>query len=182
MKTKKCRTCKAEFNPFTTTQTACSVPCAVKQVETKRVTEWNAETRRRKQGIKTKSTWLREAQAEFNGYIRTRDKMAGHGCISCTENIKDQFMGGSYDAGHYISRGAAPEKRFLEDNVFQQCKKCNRQLSGNVANMRLGIIKRIGLERLEAVEAYHEPLRLTIEDIKAIKDKYKKMKKELQRE
>jgi hypothetical protein len=70
-------------------------------------------------------------------------------CISCGVDLKTEAVGGGYDAGHFLSRGAKPHLRFNENNVFGQCKRCNRYLSGNVANMREGVRDRIGQQALD---------------------------------
>ena len=172
---KKCRLCKSEFEPINSLDRYCKWQCALTDVRDKRVKKekriFNAETRRRKQSIKTRSDWIKEAQVEFNAFIRSRDSLKG--CISCTDTLRDIYTGGQYDAGHYRSRGSAPELRFHEDNCFKQCKKCNRQLSGNVVEMRKGILKRIGQERLDAIEGPHEPKKYTIEELKEIKKHYR---------
>jgi len=60
----------------------------------------------RKEKVKTKGQHLRDAQSEFNKYIRLRD--AKEPCISC-----GRFHTGQYHAGHYLTVGAKPELRFF---------------------------------------------------------------------
>ena len=130
------------------------------------------------QGIKSKL--MASTQAAFNAYIRGRD--AKRPCISCgkTKAVSGGYTGaGGWDAGHYRSRGASPELRFNEDNCFKQCVKCNRDFSGNIVNMRIGILKRIGQVRLDIIEGPHEPQKYTVEDLKAIRAKYKLLIKAL---
>lgn len=176
-KAHKCKVCDEKYQKFSSTQQACSPKCALELVERKKQREFNKETRRLKEKIKSRSDWLSLAQIEFNKYIRLRD--ADQPCISCNDNIGDKFTGGSYDAGHYRSRGASPELRFHEDNCFKQCKKCNRQYSGNVANMRIGILKRIGQERLDIIEGSHPVRKYTIEEAKEIRAYYRALCKEI---
>ena len=126
-----------------------------------------------------KSKLMTRAQTAFNAYIRARD--AHHGCISC-DSVKtdgDLLTGSRFDAGHYRSRGASPELRFNEDNCFKQCVACNRAKSGNVANMRIGILTRIGEERLARVEGNHSPAKYTADDLRAIEKEYKAKLKQL---
>lgn len=189
LKQKRCRQCKELFTPWNSLHVCCTPSCAIDYTQEKREQQLRRdieraekvdrkERRERKQALKSRSDWLREAQTVFNRYIRLRDEKQG--CISCDENIVEQARGGNYDAGHYRSRGSAPELRFCEDNCFKQCKKCNRQLSGNVVEMRKGILKRIGEDRLAIVEGHHEPKKYTIDDIKQIKQTYQKKIKEIQ--
>lgn len=121
----------------------------------------------RKEKLKTKSEHLAEAQAVFNKYIRLRDRLKP--CISCDTTTAPQYC-----AGHYRSIGACPELRFSELNVHKQCNKfCNMSKSGNILEYRIRLIDRIGVDNVEWLEGPHEPLKLTIEDIKEIKIKYR---------
>lgn len=92
---------------------------------------------------------LKIAQKWFNAYIRERDKKDGFFiCISC--NIPkglDQLQ-----AGHYLSGGHNAKTRFDEDNVNGQCVRCNMYLSGNQVGYRIGLVNKIGLDRVAAIE------------------------------
>jgi hypothetical protein len=50
---------------------------------------------------------------------------------------------------------------------------CNQHKSGNAVEYRLGLIARIGLARVEALESDQTPRHYTIEDLKQIKATYK---------
>jgi hypothetical protein len=85
--------------------------------------------------------------------------------------------------GHYMSVGSTPELRFNEDNVHKQCERCNTFYSGNLINYRISLIDRIGIERVEFLERKdHAPDKLTIDEIKNIALKYKKLTKKLAQE
>jgi hypothetical protein len=84
------------------------------------------------------------------------------------------------NAGHYLSTGARPELRFEPLNVHLQCEQCNTYLSGNLINYRVGLIQRIGLAEVERLEGPHPPAKLTIEDLRAIRDDYRRKLKEMQ--
>ena len=129
--------------------------------------------------LKTRSDWIKEAQIAFNAFIRLRDQLAGYDCISSGKPL--DWSGNNVDAGHYRSRGSAPHLRFNEDNCHAQSKQDNRYGSGNAVDYRIGLIARIGLARVEALEADNTPRKLTIEELKAIKAEYKQKLKELQR-
>lgn len=73
------------------------------------------------------------------------------------------------DCSHYRSVGAAAHLRFNLHNAAAACVKCNRHLSGNVAALRVGIIDRIGLGKIEAIEANNETRKFDIEYLKRIK-------------
>lgn len=169
---KKCKVCKREFQPERQMQPCCSIKCAIAKVQIDKKAKFDKETKLKKEAIKPKSQWLREAQKEFNTYIRLRD--ANKPCISCQRNHQ-----GQYHAGHYRSVGACPELRFEELNVHKQCSACNNHLSGNITEYRINLVKLIGADKVEWLEGKHEPLKLATEDAKEIKAKYKLKQKEL---
>lgn len=184
MKEKKCRVCRCSYQPNKPLQQVCSVSCAIelankKKVSLKRTADRleRAETRKRKEDIKTRAEWLREAQIAVNAYIRERDK--NQPCISCGCILQGELLGGGFDAGHYRSRGSAPHLRFDLRNIHGQCKRCNRYLSGNVNNFRDGLLHRIGIESLLALESDNTPRKWSIDDLKEIKALYKRKLKEL---
>jgi len=172
---KKCKMCKQVFQPERAMQPCCSVKCAITKVQSDKKIKAKKELAQRKENIKSKAQWLREAQKEFNAYIRLRD--ANKPCISCQRNHQ-----GQYHAGHYRSVGACPELRFEELNVHKQCAPCNNHLSGNIGEYRINLVKLIGVNKVEWLEGKHEPLKLSIDDAKAIKAKYKLKQKELKNE
>lgn len=129
-----------------------------------------AKHRADKERIKPRGQWLKEAQSEFNKYIRLRD--AKEPCISCQRHHQ-----GQYHAGHYRTVGAHPELRFNEINCQKQCAPCNNHLSGNLVDYRINLIKKVGLDKVEWLEGPHDPAKLSIEDIKVIKNKYRQLAK-----
>jgi hypothetical protein len=138
--------------------------------------EKRAETRQAKEKLKTRAQWMREAQAAFNVYVRARDKNLP--CISCGEHKHDDHMTGSgWDAGHYRSRGACPHLRFHLWNVHKQCVKCNRYLSGNVSNFRIGLVRKIGADRVLQLESINQGPEMTIEYLKRIKSIFRRKAK-----
>jgi hypothetical protein len=82
-------------------------------------------------------------------------------------------IGGGYDCGHYRSVGSAPHLRFDERNAHAQRKQCNRWGSGRAVDYRIGLIKRIGLEKVEALESDQTVKKYTIDDLKSIISAYK---------
>ena len=122
----------------------------------------------RREKLKTRSQWGREAQAAVNAYVRYRDR--DRSCISCGRNLKFGAVGGKVDAGHLLSRGAHPHKRYRTDNIHAQCVACNRHRSGAVDNFRVGIVWRYGQEYLDRIEAHWESPEMTIDYLKRIKD------------
>ena len=190
IKPKKCKApgCGKPFKPTMTTQKVCSIACAkamakdpkLQKVAAKAITKQKRQDlQERREKLKTKGEHLREAQAAFNAYIRERDRLAGFACISSGRPL--DWNGNAVDAGHYRSTGAAPHLRFDENNCHAQSKHDNRYLSGNVAEYRQGLIQRIGLAAVEALEADQAPRRYTIEDLQAIKALYRQKLRDLKR-
>ena len=158
---KRCPNCKQynkiEDGVLIKNSLYCNLECAVsygrknapkaKQKQEKAV---RANFRERKKALKTIPELTREAQAAVNAYVRARD--ANKPCISCQVKTVHKF-GGAMDAGHYRSRGSAAHLRFNVLNIHSQCVTCNRWQSGNVVDYRINLIKRIGLEAVERLEA-----------------------------
>ena len=181
---KLCRQCKTRFKPtMSSMQICCSTDCAFAWARTIKgkahvAKVKRADTRERRLKVKTKSEWTKETQVTFNAFIRERD--LHEPCISCgiPANNKINY----WDCGHYRSVGSAPELRFNAVNAHKQCKKCNRDLSGNVVEYRLRLIDRIGTRNLNWLEGPHEMPNLIIDDLIKLKAHYKLKKKELENE
>lgn len=171
-RTRRCKVCKEQFAPLRSLQVACSVECAQKFAANEREKADYRKDVIRRLALKSRADWLREAQAEFNAYIRLRD--ADLPCVSC-----GRFHDGQWHAGHYLSVGARPELRFNADNVHKQCQPCNTHLSGNAIAFRIGLIGRIGQAQVEALEGQHPPMKYTIDDAKRIKAEYRAKRKTL---
>ncbi|KSE32250.1 recombination protein NinG [Pseudomonas aeruginosa] len=179
-------TCKATFtpHPLRLGQKACSPACAfvigrqdagLQKKARKSIADRNRrEIKARKEKLKSRAEHLREAQAAFNEFIRLRD--ADQPCISC-----GRHHDGQYHAGHYRTVKAHPELRFEPLNVHKQCAPCNNHKSGDIVNYRINLVRKIGAENVEWLEGPHEPLKLTIEEIKALKAKFRAWVRELKR-
>lgn len=180
----KCKICKTEFVKRSMTHKVCSPDCAIafsKQENDRNLLKKakieRKKDREKKIKLKTRSDWVKDAQVAFNSYIRARD--VGKPCICCGFDLGFYEMGGAFDAGHFLSVGSAPHLRFNEDNVHGQRKQCNRYGAGRAIHYRIGLIKRIGLERVEALESNNEPFKPSIEELKEIIKKYKAKKNEI---
>ncbi|MEO8807919.1 MAG: recombination protein NinG [Burkholderiaceae bacterium] len=152
------------FSPNTSTQVVCGLRCAkrVPVIARNTLKADRIETRRKLDGLKPLSHWVKLTQAAFNGFIRARD--AGKPCISCGRHHV-----GSWDAGHYLTTGARPELRFDEDNVHRQCVPCNQHLHGNHVLYRIGLIARRGLAVVERLEGPHAPKKYTVDELAEIR-------------
>lgn len=155
MKSRKCRYCKEYFTPFNSLQPFC--------FKTECIQEHNKVTREKKaRKVKKefkesdKSTLLKLAQTVVNKYVRLRD--LNKPCISCGNTGERQIH-----AGHYRPMGNNQQLRFYTLNIFAQCSICNNYLSGNLANYRINLIKKLGLEKVELIEANQERGNYTVE-------------------
>lgn len=174
----KCKVCRSPFEKRSMRHIACSPACALELAKQSREKKARADYRERKEAIKTRSDWMKEAQQAFNAFIRERD--ANKPCICCGKPLALDAIGGGFDCGHYRSVGSAPHLRFDERNAHGQRKQCNRYGAGRAVDYRIGLIGRLGLSAVEALEADNEPRKWSVDDLKAIKAEYKAKLKQLQ--
>lgn len=173
-KPKKCRICPEKFIPRSTTQTVCSPKCAIQLAN--QLSERNRkrqeklqrdELRMRREKLKTKSDWSKEAQIAVNRYIFWRDY--GKPCIACGRPLNYGVRGGAVDASHYRSRGSASHLRYNVFNIHAGCVRCNRELSGNLIPFRINLIEKIGADRVEKLEYDNTPRKFDIDYLKRMK-------------
>ena len=157
---KKCRACKeyglVESGIKVPLGFFCSMDCVVKHGS--KAARVASDKRKRqtltklKESVKTASEWRVEAQTAFNAYVRYRDRDLP--CISCDATGSHEGIGGYWDCGHFYSRGARRELSFNLWNAHKQCHRCNRYLSSNPQEYRRRLIIKIGIDRVDALEAY----------------------------
>lgn len=185
-KPKKCKAkgCGIAFTPARMGQSACSPTCALTVARAKREQDQASKARaerladkEKRDKLKTRGDWIKEAQVAFNRYVRLRD--AGKPCICCGRPLEGGAIGGGFDAGHYRSVGSAPHLRFDERNVHGQTKQCNRYGAGRAVDYRIGLIARIGREAVEELEADQRPRKHSIDDLIEIRNTYRAKAKEI---
>lgn len=187
-KTRKCRIkadgCEGSYVQWSSFQSTCTNPgCALRKAirdrgkkEAKQEATNRLLTRKQKEQLKTLTELLNEAQVHFNRYIRLRD--AQDGCISCGDRNS-----GKYDSGHYQTQKTRPDLRFHPFNVHKQCSwNCNKHLSGNIIEYRKGLIRKIGIENVQWLEAHRDYIPWTKEDAREIKKYYQGEVKRLKEE
>lgn len=182
---KRCPSCRVMFAPARDSQAVCGeIECAIahgqseKGRETTRKALADVERREikvRKEKLKSRADHLKDTQQAFNAWVRERD--AELPCISCGRHHK-----GKYDAGHYRTVGSNPALRFEPLNCHRQCSPCNTQLSGNIVNYRIALIKRIGAEQVDWLEGPHEPKKYTVEELKAMTAEYRAKTRDLKKD
>ena len=128
---------------------------------------WNKRKKVMKEGLKPKQDYEKELQVLFNTWIRNRDKDGT--CISCGNKLKEK-----HDAGHYYPAGSYKNIRYDLINVNSQCVKCNQHNHGNLTEYRLGLIKRYGIEEVEALDKRRlSPRKYTIPELQEMIIEYK---------
>jgi len=85
-------------------------------------------------------------------------------------------------AQDYVPAGRSNKLRFDEDNVHGGCVRCNLYESGNLRGYRIGLIGRIGVERVEQLETDHETRKWTKDELRELTAKYKQLAKEIEYE
>lgn len=179
---KKCRVCPVKFTPSKPLQVVCSPSCALLHAKQKGEKERKAlakierkAIREVKERVKPRAEYMKEAQAVINRYVRLRD--AHLGCVSCDRPSTWQ---GQWHASHYRSRGAAPHLRFNLHNIHKACSICNNHLSGNIMGYRPELVRRIGAQGVEALEASQVRADFTIDYLKRLKRVFAKKARRLE--
>lgn len=180
---RRCKICREKFTPaFENHRWCCpehGAEFAMQELEKKREKQAQAKAKReraawrkRKAAVKPLRHWEDMTQRVVNDYIRERDHDLP--CISC-----GRFDTVQWEAGHYRSRGKASHLRYNEDNIHKQCHHCNVQMSGNQQQYRIGLVEKIGAERVEALENNNTPHRYTIEELEGIRRHYSALRRAL---
>lgn len=175
LKQKKCRVCKALFNPFRSTQVVCNYLCAQLYADElnrkKELKDWKIKKAKMKEELMSLQDWLKIAQTHFNTYIRQRDK--DQLCISCQKPPLKK------NAGHFFNANNHYNVRFDERNVHLQCEHCNTFLSGNLIPYRENLINKIGVQEFEDLSKIaNETRKFNIQEVKELINIYKnKIKK-----
>jgi len=181
MKQPICKVCKEPFErKYSSTQQVCSIKCGIQRARddgdniARRAINLQqkaqrAAHRKRKEALRPKSYYVKQAQAAFNAYIRKRDE--GSVCISCQKPPK------KINCGHYKTTKARPDIRFHQFNGNIQCEHCNTWKSGAIDLYRPNLIKKIGEKNVEWLESEQPMQNLTQDDLIEIKEYYKEQLK-----
>ena len=196
MRRKKCPVCASNFTPDRPLQKVCkNYQCMIEHGRTLDAKRKRKRLKAGREGLKSKKVWLNEAEDACRRLIRARDRLyyAKLGqpptCISCGT----QKPGVQFAAGHHKTAGGHPELRFDEKNIYLQCNRyCNKELSGNINGTKTthgyikGLAIRFGQEKadeiLDYLNSYHEPLNLTVDDIKAMQKDFNYRANEAEKE
>lgn len=176
LKKKKCKVCKAEYQPGMAMQIVCGVSCALElnklraAKSAERMKKEDAKSLRElKDKVKPRSKWLSEAQSVVNRYVRLRD--AHMGCVSCD---KPADWHGQWHASHLRSVGSSGHLRFNLLNIHKACSVCNAHLSGNLVEYLPRLRQRIGDEKVDWLYRQNYQRSFDIEYLKRIKSIFSK--------
>ena len=179
MKVCEFRDCHVRFERKSEDHRCCCPEHAEQVVVAERMQRERKERQEGLRKLKTRADHIADAQRAFNAFIRERDK--DQPCICCgrTGHKVHGLRSHGWDCGHFRSVGSAPHMRFMEDNAHRQLVYCNRDRAGNGSDYRIGLIARIGLARVEALEADQTPRKWSIEELQEIKAHYRAKLKHL---
>ena len=185
---RKCAVCKDLFEPCSMTHKVCGPECAAvhgvavaAKQKAKKARQERAETKAKLAEYETVPQLKARLQEVFNLYIRLRDGLAGYPCICCGKWPKSDasLTGGQWDACHWKGRGAHDHLRFNEDNVHRGLKDCNKY---GHTDYRGGLVKRIGIERVHALEAGHAVVKWNREWLRERINHYRRLVRDLKKE
>jgi len=200
VRAKKCPECLEKYQPTRQLQPCCEkMECkaavGIRHAEATRkrrqMQERNVQAADRKvfrlklEKIKTIPQLTHEAQTAVNRYRRIEELMKGSGCISCGRTQAEVQAtdgwkhGGAWDAGHFVSVGSMPAKRFNPLNIWLQCKSCNagsgkytRKQATVSKSYEANLIALIGLDAVEELKRDAGPAKFGKDELRAIKAEY----------
>jgi rubredoxin len=181
-KPRHCDVCQTLYTPARMGQKVCGVPCATKSAKKARKEAIEAarmergQDRAKREAMKPRAKWLKEAEREVNKYCRLRDH--ADGCISCD---KPATWGGQWHASHFRSVGASPATRFNTFNIHKACSICNNHLSGNIGAYEPRLIEKIGRARLDMLKSLNHNPRYSIEYLKRLRDVFARRNRRLEK-
>lgn len=173
MKLKHCPECEQDLprEVFSSTRAKYCNPCKrIRQLEQQKAMQERSLKRLKSKKQKTKgviriSDLKKKAQRVFNKWIRERDKYDP--CLACGRT------GVPMDASHFFPMGSNGSLRYHEDNVHNTCVSCNRFKHGNLLLYRIGLVKKIGEQRVKYLEENHKEIhKFTREELEEIIERY----------
>jgi len=159
MKNPKCKICKNPYKRVRIGQVVCSGLCGIeysrmiqakhdkkrKQISRKELKQFNDSD---------KTVLKKNAQMLTNKYARLKDQLEnGYRCCTCGHSE------GQMDGGHFLPTSGYSSIRYNTNQIFQQCKRCNRFNGGMPKEYRVFMINRYGIDYVESLEAQKGVLR-----------------------
>lgn len=183
---RKCTVCRSLFEQRSMMHVVCGPECAAvhgvavaAKQKAKEQRQERAKDKAKREGMKTYPQLIKDVQRVFNQAVRLRDQLAGYPCISSGRPL--DWSGNAVDSGHYRSTGSAPHLRFNFDNAHAQSKHDNQYKAGNAVDYRIGLIARIGLERVEELESDNTPRKWSRDELLTMKEEFQSYVRDLKR-
>lgn len=158
-----CKQCGKEFAPRTSMHTLCSPRCLRLRMKTDAKQEL-ADFRARKEAAKPRGKWLDECRKIVQKIARIRDRHDG--CISC--HMGPDYRG-QWHGSHFRPAGNNSAVELHLWNIHKACAQCNLHKGGNIAAYRPRLVAKIGLDRVEWLEAQTQITRRDIAYLKRFK-------------
>ena len=120
-----------------------------------------------------KKWWLAKTRADFNKMIRLieSDKNGFSKCVTC--GVRKHYK--EMNAGHY-RHGLD----FIRENQHNQCVKCNKYMSGNLAEYTLFMIDNYGRERVDEIMNMPKLKILTVDKLQQMRTEYRDKIKQIE--
>jgi len=177
MRLKHCPKCKLDLpkTSFTSTRAKYCNQCKrIVQLEQQREAQNRAygrlQTRKQKKQVVVGLARLRKnVQTLANRYAKLRDIKLG--CISCPTGKSEQ-------GGHFWAMGSKSALRYNLDNINGQCTQCNFRKHGNLLEYRIGLVKKIGEERVKWLDEHRNDVhKWTREELEVLEVQLKELLK-----
>jgi 5-methylcytosine-specific restriction endonuclease McrA len=174
-----CAICLRDYVQSLPNQIACSESCALFAGRAMTLAKQEKEQRKndkaRLESLKSITELADQAQTEFNKYVRLRDMHKP--CVSCGQSPHV----GQRHCSHFRPRSAGPQLRFNLFNCHASCAQCNTFKSGNLIPYRVELVRRIGEERVQALENNNELANYSREYLIRLKEVFARRTKHLKK-
>ena len=186
-KLKKCKAkgCENKFTPFSSMEQWCSSACGYALSQEKLAQKEKSEKlANKKKRIAAKKAFkesdrplqVKLTQAVVNKYVvYVQEKHKP--CYTCGKKFNGNKLGGVIDCGHWLTRGAHPEKARDVRHMRRQCIPCNRYNGGRPDIFEANLIKELGQDVVDDIRSYKPP-KATCADLIELRKHYAKLNKE----
>lgn len=150
-RTKKCKVCRAQFEPRMPLQVACGMACAIADgkkttamQKAKAKKEERAQDRQAKRERMSPAKLAEPVRKLAQKYAVLRDRE--YGCISCD---KGAHWHGVWHGSHFKSVGSNSALQFNLWNINKACDQCNYFMGGNIGPYETRLRQKYGDERVD---------------------------------
>lgn len=171
-----CDICSKKFKKFSSTQTTCGFECALelseRKLDKRKAKLVRAAKRQNKADRKAfrendRPLQLKNAQKAVNWYVKYVQEL-GKPCYTCGKELKN---GPGTHAGHWLTVGAHPEKRFDTRHMRKQCYSCNTHNGGEPVIFEKNLRLELGDELVDEIRN-SKPPKLTTPEVVELRKKF----------